>query len=314
MSPTDPRSVTRYLTYQPVHGLGVDALVCATAMDLAQRSGRVLLLPPVPHFESRTNARDLSHYFSIPYPPATWCAFPRVEEGRVAVDRLLRIVPRFKRNFRDTTVRAMHPVWSSKIEDPAPHLRAAGFDVGRIETLELNQRISRADLVGYLCDEDRIVHLSYLHDVLAESPAGDNLASYLAQNLPCVPHARITDEVGAATGLIHQAIHARRGNLRAVVALTGHELPVLDSYLRGIGDADRFYIASDEPVPNDLPVRGVRIPAMLPLDDQIESAVRDLAACLIAKRFVGTERSTFSFLIAAARLASGRDPESTSMV
>jgi hypothetical protein len=304
----------RYLCFQALHGLAVDAFAFSTAARLARVSRRTLITPRVPAFEKRTLLGDLADYFQIPLGYEQWTRADALSGVDRVIDVLIRVIPWYRSELRSAVIRDAHPVWVSKIYAPSDYFRRSGFIVKRQVTWNVYDRQRVGRIAAMLSGPEQTVAVSYLNGLVREYGYGSTLEQFAAGPLPCKPTGRITGEVSRAVGSLDLAMHVRRGNLAEVAGAHGRSLPDLERFLALVTEGARVYLATDDSSLRTHWAAVLGTTSLLPVPDGIEAAVRDLYACVCADRFVGTWSSTFSFLIVAARLRYGRSSESATLL
>jgi hypothetical protein len=298
----------RYLAYQPLHGLGVEAVVFDLARRLAMLSGRLLICPRLPELETQIYRGSFDTYFEIP--GDGWLPCEKGLAFQPRLDLLLKIIPWYRKEFRAQRNRNLHPVWVDGITHPT-YFTKIGF---RVQTSH-EMRLVRAPSIGRIAKLIRGSNssaVSYLNGMRTLNRISDAEALAKRPLAPCVPKRAFLERARKEIGHPSVAVHIRRGNLVEVMRRSRGGIPSLQEFLEESRNRGPVFIASDSTDARSFMAAELKKSyALEPGADAVENAVMDIAGCCMAEMFVGTWSSTMSLLIVEARKRLGISPSTS---
>jgi hypothetical protein len=296
----------RFLVYPPCHGLGVELHVLATAARLARLLDRTLVVPLSREAEAEVYGQGLDEIFAMPA-DLRWTSTERFQEGcaQLATD-LVEVRPVWRRDYMDARVRREHPVWAAAIAS-WPYLRGLGLRIERRAELAPRRPLSEAAAARALASDAAVLAVTYINGLLVvdtDVAASDGAcgAMFAAEGLSARAQRDAIVRLGRKP---RTAIHVRRGLPASTLRILGCGVPSVDMWARYLTSDDApVYVATD--TPQILPLLPTKLkPWRLEGRTPLDGAILDLAACVLAQRFVGTYASTFSVYALYAREVAG---------
>lgn len=308
----------RFLIYQPNHGFGIELFLLETAFEIARTLNRTLVLPLMPELETTIYRHGLDSYFLLETDWAWLSAEQYREAHGSGIDLVFHVIPWYRQEYTSAEIRDLHPVWLDNIEHLTSFTRM-GFDYGEVTRLDIHRPVTLPEIARRLESERPMIGISFIHglvDGLSEVvEQAIRKRSHRLQYVPTVPQQAYLEMARAFAGdAPYNALHWRRGHYLEQVArmLEGAALPAAEEMLRlAMGDGSPVIVATDVGLDELRPLSGGLDLRSFRHEDQQVNAVVDMALCINAKRFIGTDASTFSAYIAYARCALGCAPEST---
>ena len=300
---------SRFLVYQPSHGLGVELFLLETAFAIAGVLERILVIPLLPDLETTRFRRGLEHYFTLDS-THHWISTPEfLGKYSPVIDLTFQVIPEYRAEYRSSTVRALHPVWTDNIE----HLTALtrmGFAPKRVVVTSIRRSMTLAEIATVFASTEPVIALSFLNGITDDIPSFED--SPFDDNVKHVPYKIQERYVDMARSFVKAehvaALHwRRRHHIKTMAALMqGATLPSAKKMIQHVpASAVQVIVASDARI-NGLRrcAAGKELRQFHHSDPQV-NAVVDMALCINAEWFIGTHASTFSFYIAYARSAGG---------
>lgn len=308
----------RFLIYQPNHGFGVELFILETAFEIARTLNRTLVLPRMPELETTIYRHSLDSYFLLDTDWAWLSTEQYCEAYGSGIDLVFHIIPWYRQEYTSAEIRDLHPVWLDNIEHLTSFTRM-GFDCGDVTQLDIRQPMTFSELARRLESEQPMIGISYIHGLVEGVSEVVEQAimkrSHRLHYVPTAPQQSYLEMARAFAGdAPYNALHWRRGHHLEQVArmLDGATLPAAEEMMRlALGDGSPVIIATDVGLDELRPLSGGRELRSFRHEDRQVNAVVDMALCINASRFIGTDASTFSAYIAYARYARGCAPEST---
>jgi hypothetical protein len=305
----------RFLTYQPIHGFGVELFLLGTAFTIAATLGRTLIIPPMPDLETTNYRRGLDHYFVLDT-DLRWISTPEfLARYGPSIDTAFQVLPEYREEYASPTIRALHPVWTDCIEHLTGFKRM-GFDLHQVVPVRVSRRMALAEIATAFACADPVIALSFINGITHETTRLDHPP--IGIRIPHVPTIIREQYASMAQSIIQShstaAIHWRRQyHIKKMAKLLENgRLPTAKQMMSHVPSAaEQLLVASDtridalRRVAKEKPLRRFRHP-----DPQVNVVV-DIALCANARWFIGTYASTFSFYVAYMRSALGAHAEST---
>jgi len=308
----------RFLTYQPNHGFGVELFLLETAFEIARTLQRTLVIPPMPDLETNNYRQGLDRYFRLKtdWP---WISMEEyIASHNNVIDVAFQILPSYRKEYGSPEIRRLHPVWLDNIER-LTSFRCMGLQTSEVRRLEIDHSMTLSEVRSILNTDDTLIGLSYINGlvesirVLVEDAI--TKTEPLLHHVPTLSQDLFLQMACSFAGDgPYTALHWRRGyHLKEVAKILGDaELPTTQAMLGFVPpDAGQLIIASDSGVDDFKYLAGDRNIHTFRHPNPQVNAVVDIALCVGADRFIGTQASTFSAYVAYSRSAQGHLKTST---
>ncbi|MDL1988631.1 MAG: hypothetical protein LWX08_13475 [Deltaproteobacteria bacterium] len=300
--------------------MAVEVHMLETAMHLARILNRTVVLPILPILETTNYEKSLEYYFNIPqsFPWISTDQFLRQCNG--IIDVLFHVIPDYSPFYTSSIVREIHPVWFDNIKNYW-YFDCVGFKIQKVYPCQIVKKLDVGGIVKKFHSNGQAIGITYINGLLdskISTPERNDNNFALHTSGPTGPSNYFINRASKFIGdQAYTAIHWRRSKTLIQMASRVYklQLPDLASLYECLdSQCKRLFVASDaaeiENPPQILNNQIIRYYS----DSPNENAIMDLALCVLAKHFIGTDISTFSHLISFLRQKAGKEVHSTNLL